>query len=213
MAECAGEPHLRVLTAPPDVRMASGVGWGPFRLRVALATLRRRGIRWVVVDTAPGGSRATQRALAAADEALVLVEPGWLGEAMVDEQLRQIEQIRVSFNPSLELLGIVPNRIPATTAGLAALAQLHERYGEAVLPAVRESLSIAEAPAAREPVTRSDPESDGARDVSVLIGAVLDRLGDDPPPQRRWRSCQRMFQTSQNPQPAANRKQIIANPG
>jgi chromosome partitioning protein len=213
MCACPGEEHLRVLTAPPDVTMASGVGWGPFRLKVALATLRRRGIQWVVVDTAPGGARATQRALTAADEALIVVEPGWLGETMVDGQLRQIEQARVSFNPSLGLLGIVPNRVPATSSGLESLARLHERYGESVLPAVRESLSIAEAPAAAAPVTRCWPESEGARDVSVLVGAILDRLGDDDPPQRRWRSCQRMFQTSQKPQPAAKRKQIIANPG
>jgi chromosome partitioning protein len=211
-----GMDHLGVLTAPPDVTLSSGVGWGPFRLRVALASLKRRDVRWVVVDTAPGGARATQRALSAADEALVIAEPGWLGESMIDEQLRQIDQLRISFNPSLQVLGVVPNRVPATADGLETLSRLHERYGELILPAVRESGSVAAAAAAGLPVTRCDPESDGARDVSVLVGAVLDRLddgADDDPPQRRWRSCQRMFHTSQKPHPAANRKQIIAKPG
>lgn len=214
---------LSILAAPPDVTMASGAGWGPFRLRVALASLRRRGIEWVVVDTAPGGARATQRALAAADEALVVAEPGWLGEPMIDEQLRQIEQVRVSFNRSLDLLGIVPNRLSPDAEGLQAVTQLHERYGQIVLPAVRESSSIAQAPAALAPVTRCAPDSEGARDVSVLVGAILDRLGEsgrdgdegdsDGGAQRRWRSCQRMFHTSQKPHPAASRKQIIAKPG
>jgi chromosome partitioning protein len=216
LLEVPGVEHLGVLAAPPEVTVSTGVGWGPFRLRVALASLKRRDVCWVVVDTAPGGSRATQRALSAADEALVIVEPGWLGESMIDEQLRQIDQVRISFNPSLRVLGVVPNRVPATADGMESVARLHERYGELILPAVRESGRIAAAAAAGAPVTRCDPDSDGARDVSVLVGAILDRLHegqDDDPPQRRWRSCQRMFQTSQKPHPAANRKQIIAKPG
>lgn len=213
LQQCSHQDGLWVLSAPADVTMSAGSGWGPFRLKVALACLRRKGIAWVVIDTAPGGSRTTTRALAAADDALVVAEPGWLGESTVDEQLRQIEQMRLSMNPGLRLLGIVPNRVSGTNAGTRALESFRGRYDGHMLPAIRESLSISQAPMSGLPVMRTSPRSRAAREMGAMVDAVLERLTGGQAAQRCVRSCQRMFQTSQNPHPAASTKHRIANPG
>lgn len=169
--------NLRVVPAAPRLTGYEFEMRGPYRLRVALAPLRRRRIEFVILDTGPSSSLSTHKALAAADDVVLVVETKAPGLDALDRQLSLLEQVREQMNPQLRLLGIVPSRVTRTRFSRATLAALHADYSELLLPSIRESTGIAEAPLHGAPVTRTLPRSIGAADFNALTRVVLSRLG------------------------------------
>jgi cellulose biosynthesis protein BcsQ len=70
----------------------------------------------VLVDCAPSLGLNTSNGLAAVDGALVVVEPTIFGIRGVEPVLDLIEEIWSSQNRSLDLAGVVLNRVPAVSA-------------------------------------------------------------------------------------------------
>ncbi|GEM_PF-6437225 len=166
-----GFSHLRVI--PHRFSGYEAVIRGPYRLRVCLAPLRRKGIDFVILDTPPSWSPATAKALTAANEALVVAEPKTLSLVALVDQMRIIEDTRERMNPDLRLLGIVPNRVLRTRLSRQSLAGLEAKYPGRVLPAIRESAQLAEAPGSHQPVSHYAPGSSAARDFASLTEAVM----------------------------------------
>jgi L-fuconolactonase len=82
------------------------------RLRQALADVVGE-YRWVFLDCPPELGEATRNALVAADLALVVAEPAALSVRGLAAVMTLIDDLWASDNPSLDLAGIVVNRVPA----------------------------------------------------------------------------------------------------
>jgi chromosome partitioning protein len=133
----------------------------------------------VVVDTPPTLGYLSLAPLVASDYVVIPVEAHALALPGAASVIASTERARRQVNTHLELLGIVPCRVNATTHTREVVAQLRAQFGAAVLEhAVRESIRIAEAPAFRMPITAYAPTSPVADDYRAVAAELLIRLGD-----------------------------------
>jgi chromosome partitioning protein len=149
----------------------------PGRLRAALGSLARCRTETVLVDTPPAWSLLTVNALVAVREIFAPVEPKTLSMGALVELVRMVEDVRRELNPGLTLAGVIPSRVQRTRLAREALEDLARHFPKGnILPLIRESARVAEAPGFHLPVSRYAPDSIGAEDFKALTRAVL-RLG------------------------------------
>jgi chromosome partitioning protein len=133
----------------------------------------------ILIDTPPALGHLSLAPLVAADVVLIPVEAHALALSGVATVIASIERARQHVNLRLELLGIVACRVTATRHAREVIVRLQAEFGAAVLEhSVREAIEIAEAPAARLPITRYAPNSQVANDYRSVAGELLERLGD-----------------------------------
>ena len=130
----------------------------------------------VLVDCPPSLGDLTTNGLAAADQALIVVEPAALSLRGVAPVADLIEDVWERDNGELDLAGVIVNRMPARSR------DAHTRYDELSRtvgaesvwePAIPYRVVLAEAAAAREPI--HDMGSRG-RDVAEVFDRLYDRL-------------------------------------
>jgi cellulose biosynthesis protein BcsQ len=150
------------------------------RLRRALDGLSRS-YAMILVDCPPSLGDLTTNALAAADEALVVVEPTALGLRGVTMIADLIERVWERHNGELDLAGVVVNRMPARGNDAArqyeALARI---VGTSSLwePPIPTRVVLAEAAAARAPIHRFASRSAEVASVfDQLYSRLWDRVG------------------------------------
>ena len=108
-----------------DTRRDTSVG----RLARALEGVTS-GFDVVLIDCAPSLGLNTSNGLAAADAALLVVEPTTFGLRGVEPALDLIEDIWSSENRKLDLAGVVLNRVPAvSTDAQARVVELNKMVG------------------------------------------------------------------------------------
>lgn len=146
-------------------------------LREALADLEPRH-HVVVIDTPPGLSLLVVNALTAADHVLVPVETRALSIQGVADLGITADKVRARLNPELETPLFLATRINRTRLATDVLEQLRERFADRVLDAtVRESVRLAEAPAARQPIALYEPEGGAAQDFDAVARELRARWG------------------------------------
>ena len=133
----------------------------------------------VLVDTPPTLGYLSLAPLVACDRVIIPVEPHALGLPGVAGVIASIDRARQHVNRHLDLLGIVACRVHATSHTREVVATLRSQFGAAVLEqTVREGTQMAEAPAARLPITAYAPASQVADDYRAVATELLVRLGD-----------------------------------
>lgn len=130
----------------------------------------------VLLDCPPSLGELTRNALAAANSALVVTEPGYFALRGAAQALTAITVASTSINLGLRTAGIVVNRMRAQlTEHQLRLAELREAYGDLVLSAViPERSAVQQAQGAAVPV-QAWP-SPGARDVVEACDDILDHV-------------------------------------
>ena len=132
----------------------------------------------VVVDTPPTVGYLSLAPIVASDHVVVPVEAHALALPGVASVVETIKRARQRVNRRVDLLGIVASRVSATRHTRDVVAQLHTRFGSAVLQqTARESTRLAEAPALQLPITQSAPQSGVAQDYRAIARELLDRMG------------------------------------
>lgn len=131
------------------------------RLRSALR--RAPGYRLVVVDCPPSLGRLTRNALAAADRALVVTEPGLFAVQGADSAVRAVSDA-VAHNPGLREAGIVVNRYrERSPEHRFRVSELRSLFGERVLdPPVPERAAVSRAQEFSVPLTELPGEQAAA---------------------------------------------------
>jgi chromosome partitioning protein len=133
----------------------------------------------VLIDTPPSPNHLSLAALAAADAVLIPVAAQGMALPGVASVVESIDHARRRVNRRLELLGILLCRVTATHHARQVAERLRAEFGDAVFTqSVREAHHIAEAPAARKPITVYAPASPVANDYRESATEVLERLGD-----------------------------------
>ena len=83
----------------------------------------------VLIDCPPSLGGLTVEALTAGSRALVVTEPSYLALHAMEELLDTIHSIAEDQNPSLELAGVVLNRLESTAEHRRSLAELEANFG------------------------------------------------------------------------------------
>jgi len=146
-----------------------------FRLRDALAPLRER-FQFIVLDCPPALDLLTLNALVAADAVLIPMQAEYFALEGISELLDTVGRIRQSFNPLLEIEGVVLTMFDErTNLAQQVAAELRNYFGDKLFrTSIPRNIRLAEAPSHGKPVLVYDVRSRGAESYIRLAKEVLD---------------------------------------
>jgi AAA domain len=144
-------------------------------MRDALAPLRER-FQFIVLDCPPALDLLTLNALVAADSVLIPMQAEYFALEGISELLDTIGRIRQSFNPLLEVEGVVLTMFDErTNLAQQVAAELRNYFGEKLCrTSIPRNIRLAEAPSHGKPVLVYDVRSRGAESYIRLAKEVLD---------------------------------------
>ena len=148
-----------------------------FRLRNALKSVREE-FQFVVLDCPPALDLLTLNALVAADSVLVPMQAEYFALEGVSELLDTIERLRQSFNPNLEIEGVVLTMYDdRTNLAQQVTQELRKYFGDKLLNTViPRNIRLAEAPSYGKPVLLYDVRSRGAESYIKLAKELMERM-------------------------------------
>jgi chromosome partitioning protein len=146
-----------------------------FRLRDAIEPLRER-FPFIVLDCPPALDLLTLNALVAADAVLIPMQAEYFALEGVSELLDTVERIRQSFNPGLEIEGVVLTMYDErTNLAQQVAAELQKYFGEKLCStSIPRNVRVAEAPSHGKPVLQYDVRSRGAESYIRLAKELMD---------------------------------------
>jgi len=147
-----------------------------FRLRDALEPVRAN-FDYVVLDCPPALDLLTLNALVAADSVLIPMQAEYFALEGISELLDTMERIRQSFNPSLEIEGVVLTMWDERTNLAQQVARnLREFFGPKLCDTtIPRNVRLAEAPSYGKPALLYDVRSRGAESYIRLAKELMGR--------------------------------------
>jgi chromosome partitioning protein len=147
-----------------------------FRLRSALESVREQ-FDFIVLDCPPALDLLTLNALVAADSVLVPMQAEYFALEGVSELLDTIERLRQSFNPGLEIEGVVLTMYDdRTNLAQQVTQELKRHFGDKLLETViPRNIRLAEAPSYGKPALLYDVRSRGAESYIRLAKEIMHR--------------------------------------
>jgi chromosome partitioning protein len=148
------------------------------RLKQAIRPLRET-FEFLFIDSPPSLSLLTINALTAADSVLVPIQTEYFALEGVTELLETVERVRGSFNPSLEIEGIVLTMFDErTNLARQVTDDIRQHFGDKVFNTViPRNVRLGEAPSFGKPVLAYDVKSKGAEAYLALAREFLKRDG------------------------------------
>jgi chromosome partitioning protein len=132
---------------------------------------------FILIDCPPSLGLLTLNALVAADAVMVPLQAEFLALEGISQLVRTIERVKKSFNPTLEIQGIVLTMVDKRN-NLSEMVEndVREFFGQKVyVTTIPRNVRISEAPSHGKPVLLYDFHSKGARAYLDLAGEVLKR--------------------------------------
>ena len=147
-----------------------------FRLRQALQSVRDQ-FDFIVLDCPPALDLLTLNALVAADSVLVPMQAEYFALEGVSELLDTIERLRQSFNPGLQIEGVVLTMYDERTNLAQQVTQeLKRHFGDKLLETIiPRNIRLAEAPSYGKPALLYDVRSRGAEGYIKLAKEIMHR--------------------------------------
>jgi chromosome partitioning protein len=147
-----------------------------FRLRSAIRSVRD-GYEFIVLDCPPALDLLTLNALVAADSVLVPMQAEYFALEGVSELLDTIERLRQSFNPDLQIEGVVLTMYDdRTNLAQQVTQELRKYFGDKLLETIiPRNIRLAEAPSYGKPALLYDVRSRGAESYIRLAKELMDR--------------------------------------
>ncbi|HJS99496.1 MAG TPA: AAA family ATPase [Terriglobales bacterium] len=145
-----------------------------FRMRDAIAPLRER-FQFIVLDCPPALDLLTLNALVAADSVLIPMQAEYFALEGISELLDTIDRIRHSFNPLLEVEGVVLTMFDERTNLAQQVAkELRKYFGKKLCrTSIPRNVRLAEAPSHGKPALVYDVRSRGAESYIRLAKEIL----------------------------------------
>lgn len=149
-----------------------------FRLRKALELVRNN-FEFTVLDCPPALDLLTLNCLVAADSVLIPVQAEYFAMEGVSELLDTIERLRQSFNPELQIEGVVLTMYDdRTTLAQQVTEELKKFFEKKLLRTIiPRNIRLAEAPSYGKPALLYDVRSRGAESYIKLAKELMDRAG------------------------------------
>jgi chromosome partitioning protein len=148
-----------------------------YRLRDALQNFPGK-YEFIVLDCPPALDLLTLNALVAADTVLIPMQAEYFALEGISELLDTIERIRASFNPDLEIEGVLLTMYDERTNLAQQVAgELKEFFGKKVFSAtIPRNVRLAEAPSHGKPALIYDVRSRGAESYIKLAKEIMGRV-------------------------------------
>jgi chromosome partitioning protein len=133
---------------------------------------------YILLDCPPSLGLLTVNALNAAQHVLIPLQAQFLASQGLTKLIAVVDKVRERLNPELELGGIVVTMYRKNTIlSRDVIAFTSSRFGETVFRSkVRDSIAIAESPAAGQDIFRYNRNSLGALDYSNLCIEFIQRF-------------------------------------
>ncbi len=113
------------------------------RLNQVLRQVRNQ-FAFIIIDTPPTTGDLLVNALVAADHIIIPVEPSYLGVSGLRELQNTIEQVRLHFNPEINILGYLPTICEEQRIEVREiLEQLEQRYPHQLLGPIHKASDLA----------------------------------------------------------------------
>ncbi len=173
-------PNLDIVPATVDLSAAEielvADERRPFRLREAFRTLTRT-YEHVLIDCPPSLGLLTVNALTAAHSVMVPLQCEFFALEGLSLLLRTVERVRSSFNPRLQMHGVVLTMFDRRNNLSEQVASdvrsfMGDRVYETMIP---RNVRVSEAPSHGKPVLLYDFKSVGAQAYAHLAGEMLRR--------------------------------------
>src|ERR1700686_3352092 len=147
-----------------------------YRLRDAIAPLRDR-FHYIVLDCPPALDLLTLNALVAADSVLIPMQAEYFALEGISELMDTVERLRQSFNPGLQVEGVVLTMLDErTNLAQQVMAELRKYFGEKLCAAtIPRNIRLAEAPSHGKAALVYDPRSKGAESYIRLAKELMGR--------------------------------------
>jgi chromosome partitioning protein len=145
-----------------------------YRLRNALLALKER-FQFIVLDCPPALDLLTLNALVAADTVLIPMQAEYFALEGISELLDTVERIRSSFNPGLEIEGVVLTMYDDRTSLAKQVTNELKNFfgGKLCETAVPRNIRLAEAPSHGKPALLYDVRSKGAESYIRLAKEII----------------------------------------
>lgn len=129
----------------------------------------------VLIDCGPSLGVLSLNAMNAADELLIVTEPGYLSLKGLSDLLSTIEVVTRRTNPNLRLNGVVVNLVGRTREHAAGVDALRAEFGEHLIEPF-----IPRRTALQESMSRGVPLDElGAMAGAATAGAIYDRIAQE----------------------------------
>src|SRR5215471_18282317 len=148
-----------------------------FRLRRAMESIRGQ-FEFIVLDCPPALDLLTLNALVAADSVLIPMQAEYFAMEGISELLDTIDRLQQSFNPGLQIEGVVLTMFDdRTNLAQQVAAELKKFFGEKLLSTtIPRNIRLAEAPSYGKPALLYDVRSRGAESYIRLAKELMDRI-------------------------------------
>lgn len=154
-----------------------------FRLRTGLQAIRDS-FDFIVLDCPPALDLLTLNALVAADSVLIPMQAEYFALEGISELLDTVARLRESFNPALEIEGVVLTMYDdRTNLAQQVTQELRNYFGDKLLTTtIPRNIRLAEAPSYGKPALVYDVRSRGAESYIRLAKELMDRITGIPVP-------------------------------
>ena len=133
----------------------------------------------ILIDTSPSLGMLTINAMAAADQAIIPVQPNFLSAKGLEQLLGTISRVRRQINPKLRIEGILLTMVDARTNNAKEISNLiRETYGSKIKvydTAIPRSVRAAEISAEGKSIFLHDPKGKVAEAYMNLTEEVMQR--------------------------------------
>jgi chromosome partitioning protein len=131
----------------------------------------------MLMDCPPNLGALTINALAAASRALIVTEPTFLALHAMEELLDTLRHVAAKQNPSLELAGVVLNRVETTAEHRQSVAEVEETFGSRVWePHLPRRAILQDAMRRGEPPQDLKSHSHYATEVAEIFDGLAERI-------------------------------------
>ncbi len=172
--------ELKVIPSKLDLAGAeielSGIAGREFLLREALEGLS--GLDYAFIDCPPSLGLLTLNALTTAHEIYIPLQSEFLALQGLSKLLQTVEVVQKRLNKGLKITGIIATRYDQRKRlNQEVIAKLNEYFGQDKLfkTAIRDNVSLAEAPSFGQTIFEYKPDSYGALDYLNLSKEILER--------------------------------------
>jgi chromosome partitioning protein len=145
-----------------------------FRLKEALGTLKGE-YDYIFVDCPPSLGLLTVNALTAADAVLIPLQCEYFALEGITELMETLKRIRRSFNPGIEVEGVLLTMVDErTNLSQQVAGEIREHFkGNVFRTTIPRSIRLAEAPSFGKPILLYDIRSRGAEAYLELAREVM----------------------------------------
>lgn len=147
------------------------------RLRDAFNSLKGD-YDYIIVDCPPALGLLTINALTASNTVLIPVQAEYYALEGLSQLLQVMQRVKMSFNPELELLGVLLTMYDKRTSlAEQVYSEVKKHFGDKIFNTViPRNVRLAEAPSYSQPISEYDKWSKGARAYKKLAGEIEERI-------------------------------------